>query len=92
MVSSLRNAHLVVSRKNLQDILISFEANSVEHESVSKGFPLPQARMLTPQFAGASVLITGASSGIGAACAVRLRDRGWRVLAGVRREGTAPDG
>jgi len=39
-----------------------------------------------------TVLITGASSGIGAACAVRLRDRGWRVLAGVRREGTAPDG
>ena len=39
-----------------------------------------------------SVLVTGASSGIGAACAVRLRDRGWHVLAGVRREGTAPDG
>jgi NAD(P)-dependent dehydrogenase (short-subunit alcohol dehydrogenase family) len=39
-----------------------------------------------------SVLVTGASSGIGAACAVRLRDRGWRVLAGVRRAGTAPEG
>jgi len=39
-----------------------------------------------------TVLITGASSGIGAACAIRLRDRGWRVLAGVRREGTAPEG
>jgi NAD(P)-dependent dehydrogenase (short-subunit alcohol dehydrogenase family) len=39
-----------------------------------------------------TVLVTGASSGIGAACAVRLRDRGWRVLAGVRREGSAPDG
>jgi NAD(P)-dependent dehydrogenase (short-subunit alcohol dehydrogenase family) len=39
-----------------------------------------------------TVLVTGASSGIGAACAVRLRDRGWRVLAGVRREGTAPEG
>ena len=36
--------------------------------------------------------MTGASSGIGAACAARLRDRGWRVLAGVRREGTAPEG
>jgi NAD(P)-dependent dehydrogenase (short-subunit alcohol dehydrogenase family) len=39
-----------------------------------------------------TVLVTGASSGIGAACAVRLRDRGWRVLAGVRREGSAPEG
>jgi NAD(P)-dependent dehydrogenase (short-subunit alcohol dehydrogenase family) len=39
-----------------------------------------------------TVLVTGASSGIGAACAVRLRDRGWRVLAGVRRAGTAPEG
>jgi len=39
-----------------------------------------------------TVLVTGASSGIGAACAVRLRDRGWHVLAGVRREGTAPEG
>jgi len=38
------------------------------------------------------VLITGASSGIGEACAVRMRDRGWRVLAGVRRPGTAPEG
>jgi NAD(P)-dependent dehydrogenase (short-subunit alcohol dehydrogenase family) len=39
-----------------------------------------------------TVLVTGASSGIGAACAVRLRDRGWRVLSGVRREGSAPEG
>ena len=39
-----------------------------------------------------SVLVTGASSGIGAACAVRMRDRGWRVLAGVRSPGTAPEG
>ena len=39
-----------------------------------------------------TVLITGASSGIGAACAVRLRDRGWRVLAGVRSAGSAPEG
>jgi len=39
-----------------------------------------------------TVLVTGASSGIGAACAVRMRDRGWRVLAGVRSAGTAPEG
>jgi NAD(P)-dependent dehydrogenase (short-subunit alcohol dehydrogenase family) len=39
-----------------------------------------------------TVLITGASSGIGAACAKRLVRRGWRVLAGVRRPGEAPEG
>ena len=39
-----------------------------------------------------TVLVTGASSGIGEACAIRLRDSGWRVLAGVRRVGDAPDG
>lgn len=32
-----------------------------------------------------AVLITGASSGIGAACALDLDRRGWRVFAGVRR-------
>jgi NAD(P)-dependent dehydrogenase (short-subunit alcohol dehydrogenase family) len=37
-------------------------------------------------------LVTGASSGIGQACAARLARNGWRVLAGVRREGTAPQG
>ena len=39
-----------------------------------------------------TVLVTGASSGIGQACAARLARRGWRVLAGVRREGSAPEG
>lgn len=39
-----------------------------------------------------TVVVTGASSGIGEACALRLRDAGWRVLAGVRRAGTAPEG
>ena len=39
-----------------------------------------------------TVLVTGASSGIGAACATRLSARGVRVVAGVRRPGEAPAG
>ena len=39
-----------------------------------------------------TALVTGASSGIGAACAVRLIGAGWRVFAGVRRKGDAPAG
>jgi NAD(P)-dependent dehydrogenase (short-subunit alcohol dehydrogenase family) len=38
------------------------------------------------------VLVTGASSGIGEACALRLARNGWRVLAGVRKAGDAPAG
>jgi NAD(P)-dependent dehydrogenase (short-subunit alcohol dehydrogenase family) len=39
-----------------------------------------------------TALVTGASSGIGAACAARLVGAGWRVFAGVRRAGDAPAG
>jgi NAD(P)-dependent dehydrogenase (short-subunit alcohol dehydrogenase family) len=38
-----------------------------------------------------AVLVTGASTGIGRACAVALAEAGWRVLAGVRRPGDAPE-
>jgi NAD(P)-dependent dehydrogenase (short-subunit alcohol dehydrogenase family) len=37
-----------------------------------------------------TALVTGASTGIGAACAVRLTSAGWRVFSGVRRAGDAP--
>jgi len=37
-----------------------------------------------------TALVTGASSGIGAACTLRVVSGGWRVFAGVRRAGDAP--
>ena len=39
-----------------------------------------------------TALVTGTSSGIGRACATRLARSGWRVLAGVREAGAAPEG
>ena len=39
-----------------------------------------------------TALVTGASTGIGEACARRLVRNGWRVFAGVRRAGDGPDG
>ncbi|HMB35663.1 MAG TPA: SDR family NAD(P)-dependent oxidoreductase, partial [Methylomirabilota bacterium] len=39
--------------------------------------------------AGKTVVITGASSGIGAACALHLDKEGFRVFAGVRRQSDA---
>jgi len=41
---------------------------------------------------GRTVLVTGASSGIGADCAARLVRAGWKVFAGVREQGSAPAG
>lgn len=38
---------------------------------------------------GKGVLVTGASTGIGRACAIRLAQHGWRVFAGVRTDEAA---
>jgi NAD(P)-dependent dehydrogenase (short-subunit alcohol dehydrogenase family) len=51
-------------------------------------------RPRAPRAGGAipAVLVTGASSGIGAACCELLRERGWEVYASVRSAGQAPAG
>ena len=38
-----------------------------------------------------SVVVTGASTGIGRACALMMARRGWRVYAGVRSDAAASD-
>lgn len=38
---------------------------------------------------GRSVLVTGASSGLGRVCALELEEAGFRVFAGVRKEADA---
>ncbi|MGW4838024.1 SDR family oxidoreductase [Streptomyces globisporus] len=46
--------------------------------------PAARRRPVTPN--GRSVLVTGASSGLGAACALRLERAGFSIFAGVRKE------
>jgi NAD(P)-dependent dehydrogenase (short-subunit alcohol dehydrogenase family) len=47
--------------------------------------PIPPATLTDSRIRG-TVVITGASSGIGEACALHLDAAGWSVFAGVRRE------
>lgn len=52
-----------------------------EHTPTSSGSGLPAGAV-----GRGAIVITGASTGIGAACALRMDQRGYRVFAGVRRE------
>ena len=53
----------------------SYESTTSRHESTAKDLP--------------AVVITGASTGIGEACARDLDRRGYQVFAGVRKEADA---
>lgn len=50
---------------------------------------VPFRAALSPR--GRSVLVTGASSGLGRACALGLAEAGFRVFASVRKEADAPE-
>jgi NAD(P)-dependent dehydrogenase (short-subunit alcohol dehydrogenase family) len=59
---------------------------------VARGCARVRARASRGDRRIASVLVTGASTGIGRATAELLRDRGWEVFASVRQAGEAPEG
>ena len=56
--------------------------------TLSYGYAPDRKEKLTNRTTG-SVLVTGASSGIGRACAVMMAADGWHVFAGVRDEQAA---
>jgi NAD(P)-dependent dehydrogenase (short-subunit alcohol dehydrogenase family) len=59
---------------------------------VARGRARVRARASRGDRINSSVLVTGASTGIGRATAELLHERGWEVFASVRRAGEAPEG